>query len=114
MGSEHLEQGLSQKLLLYIRYVLLAVLPCLASVGEKVPSLEDLKCWGGGDTQQEPPPLRGEKERGKKIEPSSRGVVRLRKSRAESLGTGQGPGRRDAGVRTGAYHSSLPHLSPGS
>jgi hypothetical protein len=29
-------------------YVLLAGLPCLASVGEDVPSLADLMCQGGG------------------------------------------------------------------
>ena len=41
VGPEQLEQGLSQKLLPYVGYVLLAGLPCLASVGEEVPSIKE-------------------------------------------------------------------------
>ena len=37
--SEQPEQGLAR--CLYVGYVLLAGLPCLASVGEEVPTLED-------------------------------------------------------------------------
>ena len=41
VGPEQLEQGLSQELLLYVGYVLLAGLPCLASVGEDAPNLTE-------------------------------------------------------------------------
>ena len=41
VDPEQLEWGLSQKLLPVHGYVLLAGLPCLASVGEEGPSLED-------------------------------------------------------------------------
>lgn len=45
------------------RWVLRAKLPCLASVGEEVPSLTDLKCqrWGG-DVQRGPNPRSEEGE----------------------------------------------------
>jgi hypothetical protein len=39
MGPKPLERGHYQKLLLYVEYILLAGLPCLASVGKEVPSL---------------------------------------------------------------------------
>ena len=49
---------------LNVGYVLLAGLPCLASVGEEAPSLtETWSAWVEGDTQREPYPLRGEGER---------------------------------------------------
>jgi hypothetical protein len=44
---------------LYVRYVLLAGMPCLVSVGEDAPSLADLMCQDGG-IPRDPSPLRGE------------------------------------------------------
>ena len=41
VSPKQLEQGLSQNFCLYVGYVLLAGLPCLASVGEEVPSLAE-------------------------------------------------------------------------
>ena len=41
MCPEQLERRLSQKCCLYVGYVLLAGLCCLASVGEEAPSLEE-------------------------------------------------------------------------
>ena len=41
VGPKQLGQGLSQKLFLEVGYVHLAGLPCLASVGEEVPSLAE-------------------------------------------------------------------------
>lgn len=43
-------------------YVILSGLPCLASIGEEVSSLADLKCQGGGKYPGEPHPLQGEGE----------------------------------------------------
>ena len=40
-GPEQLEQGLFQSSGLYVGYVLLAGLPCLASMGQKAPSLKE-------------------------------------------------------------------------
>jgi hypothetical protein len=51
---------------LYLGYILLASLPCLASVGEEVPSLTYLKCQGGGILQGTPPAHRKIVGRGKK------------------------------------------------
>ena len=39
VGPKQLEQGYSKSCFLYVGYGLLAGLPCLASVGEEVPSL---------------------------------------------------------------------------
>jgi hypothetical protein len=58
-----LERGYPKSCCLFMGYVLLAGLPCLASVGEDVPSLADLMCQGGGgDTQGRPYLLRGKGE----------------------------------------------------
>jgi hypothetical protein len=51
-GPEQLEQGPFHKLLSQsVRYVLLAGLPCMASVGDNVPSLRELMCQHGGNNQ---------------------------------------------------------------
>jgi hypothetical protein len=54
VGPEQLEQGLSQKLLPYLGYVL-AGLPCLASLGDDVPRVEGYPEGG--------PPARRRRER---------------------------------------------------
>ena len=41
LGPELLEWGLSQKLVCWVEFVLLAWLLCLASVGEEAPSLAE-------------------------------------------------------------------------
>ena len=47
VGSEQLEWSLSQTCCLFVGYIPLSVLPCVASVEEEVPSLTE-KCQGGG------------------------------------------------------------------
>jgi hypothetical protein len=54
-------KGYPKSCCLPIGYVLLAGLPCLASVGEDVPSLTDLMCREG-DTGRGSHLLRGERE----------------------------------------------------
>ena len=44
VGPKQLDQGPSQRLFLYIGYVLLAGLPCLASVGGDAPSPKETWC----------------------------------------------------------------------
>jgi hypothetical protein len=63
VGPEQLEQGLSQKLCLYMGYVFLAGLPCLASVGKEAPSSQRPEVPGWGGTQRGLHSLRGEGER---------------------------------------------------
>jgi len=56
VSSEQLEWGRSQKL--YLGYVFLDGLPCLASVGEDVPSFTETNVPGLGYTQEEPTSLK--------------------------------------------------------